>query len=571
MDRNLMKQKLKYDNTKYYRLAFELILSFVLFLVIYLVSGFWFETNDDINIYSILSGKYTGTPDFHTFHTSVVYSFPVSVLYRVIPTVPWHGILILIFQFASCVIPLHAASTKCKSYKNYAIVLIAYIFTFLGSWYLRSRIQYTSTGLLLAGAGFICLFLFEKKKDRVVFFTIFEVLAYILRPETMELIQPLGLAMLAGLTVSGQQYNRKKTIQKIVPYLCISIIIVIVGTAADKVSYGTEEYEQAVSLHEARIKLFDYYGFPDTEEITPILNEYGVYAQEYEAFRHYAMPEVDRMSGAIEKIAEYVTQNENISVSIPNIVKSLFYDSYRHDYLYKTNLVTITAWLVALCTIFMYKRYRYGFAIFAYFIGKMFSWGYVFYQGRIPTRILFPLYVFEIMSALTIAVYVCNESKKDERKITANVLTGLMLILLLGATVFSAKLQTDYLVPQKDSFRILQSCEQTINDYCTENPDKKYILSQMNYMYWQKEPWDTLNTNENDILYEGGWFATLPSFQKKVDEFFEVENLYLITTSEDDIRNDEFAYYEIRFGQKPEKTDEFMLPTGVMAEVFRIK
>ena len=63
-----------------------------------------FILNDDTTISSILNGNYLGTPDGHSVYVSYPLSGLLSLLYRILPRVPWFTLFLLgcyLFAFAA--------------------------------------------------------------------------------------------------------------------------------------------------------------------------------------------------------------------------------------------------------------------------------------------------------------------------------------------------------------------------------------------------------------------------------------------------------------------------------------
>ena len=54
-------------------------------------------------------------------------------------------------------------------------------------------IQYTSTAALLAMAGYACLIMHSDERKGIIIFGIFEMLAFLLRSDSMLMIQPFGI------------------------------------------------------------------------------------------------------------------------------------------------------------------------------------------------------------------------------------------------------------------------------------------------------------------------------------------------------------------------------------------
>ena len=104
-----------------------------------------FVLNDDVAIESILSGAYSGTPDMHTVYMGVGLSFILSLLYRLIPFIPWFGLFCIIVVILSTAVVL----------KKNEIAGAAFILFFFGSCALMPH--YTVVAACAGAAGLFML------------------------------------------------------------------------------------------------------------------------------------------------------------------------------------------------------------------------------------------------------------------------------------------------------------------------------------------------------------------------------------------------------------------------------
>ena len=113
---------MKYINKAYeifhrYRFIFEVIFVLSLYAASYYkLGGFYFETNDDHTLEDVMSGALTGTCDNHTIHNGVIYPSIVSFLYKTIPSLPWHGIMLMLFHVLLILIPLNFATSVVENW-----------------------------------------------------------------------------------------------------------------------------------------------------------------------------------------------------------------------------------------------------------------------------------------------------------------------------------------------------------------------------------------------------------------------------------------------------------------------
>ena len=235
-----------YSFIRKYAIIAEILFCAFIFWLASLKAGLWFETEDDAVIHNLLSGFITGKPEWHTLYNSPLLSVPMTWLYSIAPGVPWWGTFLLLCHGLSILIPLDAIIKKSKNLFNTLTYSIGFVFCVISFWYVRSRIQHTSTAMLLAIAGYVALVLYEEKKNLWIF-GILEFLSYVIRPEAMAIIQPIGVGLVvASLVVNDEKLV--KNIKKVLLPLGISLAIILVGMFVYKIAYRRIEWEPITPL-----------------------------------------------------------------------------------------------------------------------------------------------------------------------------------------------------------------------------------------------------------------------------------------------------------------------------------
>ncbi|MCF0142406.1 MAG: hypothetical protein HUJ75_03405, partial [Parasporobacterium sp.] len=128
---------------------------------------FYYDLNDDVLIKDILSGAYAGSPSDMNIQMQWLLSLGISSLYRIVPTIPWYGLMLLLFQMGSFFI-LVSGSLKIgdrimKDEEQVVVTLL--VKTLLGlsemaffiSLMMKHlvNLQYTITVALMSGAAVV--------------------------------------------------------------------------------------------------------------------------------------------------------------------------------------------------------------------------------------------------------------------------------------------------------------------------------------------------------------------------------------------------------------------------------
>lgn len=112
-----------------------------------------FETVDDLNFSLLLSGVgLTHTPTFLTWFTNVLITFPLLLLYKGVPDIPWYSIYLFGVLIASFTIFATAFMLRFNLKVGAALFLI--YFVSIGVL-VENGLQYTSAAALLTQAGFL--------------------------------------------------------------------------------------------------------------------------------------------------------------------------------------------------------------------------------------------------------------------------------------------------------------------------------------------------------------------------------------------------------------------------------
>ena len=132
------------NKRKVIEFAGSMILSAVLFLIIYKFIPIVYSTNDDRMIAEIVSGQFTGTPESYGIQMTYGFTWFLSKLYEITRSFNWYGIVIIsaqIFSFGAILYRLQSFSEK---WLNKLILILAAIGTFMAIW-LKVDVQMTYT------------------------------------------------------------------------------------------------------------------------------------------------------------------------------------------------------------------------------------------------------------------------------------------------------------------------------------------------------------------------------------------------------------------------------------------
>lgn len=553
-------------------LLIDILVGIALLSLAWFKGGIWFETNDDHFIMDMIIGQMTGKESCDVSVCSPLFTLPLSVLYGCVPRIPWYGLLFLLFHVISVSVPLHFVGKKCQKIYWHIILYIGTAFIFICSWYVQCRLQFTSTAELLATAGFLCVLFDDGKKKSLIWFAAFELLGYALRPEAMLLIQPIGFAVLIGIYL----FRNKKVsenLKKLLNLLIISLSVIVLGLFVQKICFGGSEWKQINDINQARVELVDYMGCPEYQDVKDILDKYDVSEAEYNAFVHNMFPDYRKLGNSVIEIAEYTQNKTDHVVSISDVLKWVYWDSYKDIY-HGLNKVALCSLFFAIAAIIGSGNIKGLITVALYYMAKGISWGYIFYNGRIVNRVNVPLYITEILFFLCIGLFYFFLSKDKESKKLKKIISKICLLFLLPLFFYSYCVGRDqnreFSVYTAD-YELLATSEKQITDYCNRNLDKHFVIANPIFGNWKRTVWDTCGGIDN-YIYTGGWFSYSPKVVEWVDEYMACDELYLITTEESvqDNHKYENAYFDDVLNSILVESDRIELATGVNAVIYKV-
>lgn len=489
--------------------------------LVYRKAGICFDTNDDRYISEILSGVYSGEPEAHTVYVNYLLSLVLTALYRITIRIPWHGGMLLLFHVLVYAAVMESLLELCKSKFQILIAVGMEMALFLQGFYMISKIQYTSTAALMAIAGYVCLLLQDKSRRRGYFlFVMFSLLSCLLRQDAMLMIQPMGLAASAGMILAGKDSSlREKTTAflKIVGGVAGCLLIAELGTA---IGYHSMEWREYIRYNDAGTEIYDYYGKPDYEEIAEILAKYDVSEAEYEAYKEYVILNGNLNADCAEEIAAYV-KKQHAFPTLRQLMDS-YVDVMWKNSVWKSNRIAVVTFAAVCILLLLYRQYRYLVPVGMIKLANAVVWGYLIYRGRLPHRIIFPLYVGETEMYVSVLVMVLLVAKNENlwRKAVILAAAGIFGILCFQ----SGRQQYRYVHSQNEGMEQFMQGFWEINAYCKEHPENKYLLDAVSMSYYTGDVLETKFTWERNNIVSGTWFSESPLMKHALQKYFADEN-----------------------------------------------
>lgn len=572
-----MKDRLNFENRdhnsneKYVTLVVALTVTAILFLVLGLCFDIVYCLNDDLMIQSILSGRYSGSPSGKAVYLSEPLSSLLAFLYRILPSIPWLGLLLagcyvlcffLVLYVSLERLAKNAELTGKGRILGIGCVCVLSISLFCGFFLSQFlMIHYTVAASVLGGTA-IYLFLLSDDAGEwrgVLRSTwlpvVLLLLCYLVRTKVFFMVLPF-------LAVAGL-YRILRTKR----FLCYLMPLAMLGAGilllmlTGRISYGSAAWREYLAYNDTRTELYDYVRIWEEEEAAKYYAGQGYAPEEMAIYQQYnILLNEDLSAEDYRNIAAYGELRPEGQRSWFQKFKEGFW-LYRHRMLGRTedypyNVVNLALYLMAVLVMIGSKDKRCLWMIVLLGFVRSCLWIYLLAAGRYPERIVISLYLIELLVLLAMIVDILKEirpwsavkaRKRDQdrplpvEKRISNIVDR-MGVALAGIFLMILALETAYQVLPKTleaKARQLEinSEEDQLFDLMKSHPENLYLLDLYAVVYHTEYAIRDYDSSYENYLLLGGWVAGSPLVTEKLgvwgyesafDALDNGENVYLV-------------------------------------------
>lgn len=543
-------------------------IAFIYVAFVWKFLGIYFETNDDRYITEILAGIISVKPDGHAIYVNYLFSSFFSFLYQITTEIPWYGGFLVLAHWQCYAFLMDSFLEQFETLKGWAASIVASLLLFLSHMYILGQLQYTSTAILLAATGYICLIL-QRNNRKIGLFIVFETLAYFLRADSMMAMQPMGIAVYIGMTLLEETTFRNK-MKKIACTTVIPILVISVGLVCNLLGYYSEEWREYQRYNDARTELTDYYCVPQYEDVSGILDRYQVSKEQYVGFCNYTVLDKYIPTECLEELANYAKKNQQQTVNLIELIRGRISLGIQSGSWSVNRLST----LIILATIvFMLLRREFRLMCPLIFLGAadMVVWGYLLIKGRMPSRVFIPLFFAESVLLISLMLWVW---KRKRGTVWQTVATAIIGVALCAFSIFVISQEWPAVKQRNQSQEILFQGMYKLQDYCNRNPNQKYLIEANGQSYYMGSVFETKIYQSRNSLITGCWYSTSPAMEAKIKEYFAdgVSGFYFIILSDGDVeQNPAMQYMIARQGCEPELKDTLEIFEGLVYNVYYFK
>ena len=484
---------------------------------------FFYDLNDDVLIKDILSGAYTGTPSGYNNQMMYPISVLIAGLYRLIPSVPWYGI-ILMGGLATCV-SIIVYRLLCYTINIWIkLAMSVFAIVFILGIYLDeiTNMTYTVVSAMLVTAA--CVWVLTdnnlRLRDNIVPIVLC-IISFNIRSEMFLLMCPYMAAVALIKFIFDLSKKALRNLSEIA-------IVILAGVAftflIDTIAYSGSEWREYRRLFDARTEVYDFTGIPEYDTNEDFYESEGITREQWQLLvdYNYALDE-NITADTLEKIASYVRSGEakdtngnpytranvGIKTAIGQYIRSIV--DFTADPMYMPLRLIVTLLFIALIILSVLSRRGdtlVGLAVV--FLCRSVPWIYFYYSGRPVERLSHPMFFIEAAILLTM---MCQTkiSRLDKG------LVYLTLILILVLCVVNLKTEWG------DTARQMREREEVNASYeklCehTMTTEGYYLIDVYSTVDFTEKVFAPQADKSNQML-AGGWMAGSPLDAKKERDY----------------------------------------------------
>ena len=554
-------------------------------ILLSVIFDIFYDMNDDVMIKDILAGVYTGMPDGHNIQMLYPLAFCISVLYRLVPALPWFGLFLIGSIFLSFYLVLYRILNRMQTWKSKALtaVLLALLYAGLLLWEMVF-VQYTVVCGILAMTAAVNLYLTPKKLSRKEFLLhnlpsiLLVVIAFNLRTEMLLLMSPfLAIAGLLRWSEEEKIFCKEALIRygTVLGGIGIGLLVSLVG---NHMAYRTLEWTQFEDFFDARTTVYDFTWYPDYDRHSDFYEQNGISKAQYTLIDNYNFGLDERIDSAmLNTIAEYQKQQSASDTVLSNQIKNVLW-MYRYQIThfdfsvehetrvmpYNLLVIILYLWLAGMAL--ACKDLSYVWKIPAMWLLRSVPWIYILWKGRVVARLTHSMYLMEIMILGTCIFLFYQKKKQTSGYLLAAILASIIMITLPGSL--------RAVISQQNQREAVNTANDALQEYCKEHPENYYYVDVYSTVAFSEEifVYGDHDIQNYDIL--GGWFSKSPLSREKAAQFGITDtqndllgrnNVYFIAEEDSDLSWITEYYQELGIQVLVNRVDTILTMTDVAA------
>ncbi len=541
----IMKKIIKFQSVRTMLISFGIV--FLMFSLVCVSSHLMFETNDDVFMKMILSGEYTGTPSSYVIHMNIFVGFIISLLYRIIPIIPFYALFFIFILYFSFSYILYI-TIKCFNNKKiipWIIVVFCVLFTFAFSGFLI-EMQYTLVAAISCACGIYGLFIVDYKNKKFYIdsipILILLSISFCIRDKVFFMLFPFAILILII------NLSNKKVLVNVIKLLGIILSAIFILFLINKVAYSSDEWSDFKKYNGDREKIVDLYVIPQYGEYEKIYNELGISYSSYIAFTQYYCTEMDKSYNdwSLNVLSDIGQKEYNKTLQVISFFNNYFNIHFNKENKHLSVIIFFMYALLVYIGIILYrKEKRNGIkkkesvyllnCIILFFLISTSIWGYMIIHDKFPRRVTNGVLFAELLILIAFIV------KYAPKILKRNVIIGFITIVLAICVLFGIP-QLIELNKMANTYYEISKVYDDIRQYTDQHDESIYLCDTFSFAYFVNNDLRLEEKHSPNLLMLGGWTANSPwhkeiyrnnDIDNILDEFVKGERVFFIVQRSD--------------------------------------
>ncbi len=507
--------------------VFSLAMVVFLFLALSLRFDFCYDLNDDVLIKDIVSGAYTGTPNAHSIQMLYPLSLLISLLYRIIPVLPWQGIFLCVCH-GVCFYLIAKRSLSFVEKEISKIILLLTEVSLIITLFLYEAVfvQYTVTAALLAACACFLVFTSEKREMLRAFLKenavaiILVILAFNLRSEMLLLMSPfIAFTGIVKWSLEKPVFA-KETIKKYVSLIGVILVGVVLSLLIDALAYSGKDWKEFRDFFNARTQVYDYTWYPEYEEAQEFYRDIGVTPAKVTLIDNYNFgldESIDAdMLWSIAEYADATNIKEPLSVRLKDAVVDYKWRTF-HEQDAPYNFFVLMAYGMVIALAFVFKDKSAIWKLPALVLFRTVPWMYVILAKRVPPRISHPLYYIELIIFGAWMLSYCRKNKDtvavdaDEKRYKGcnrSLAIAMILLFVFSRIIFSGMIQKAD--AETERRQEVNTVMRLFEEYAAGHPEDYFYMDVYSTVDFSEKMFAGVDNSQKNYDILGGWASGSP-------------------------------------------------------------
>lgn len=511
------------NRTSLVNILLALCIAMITWGIVAIGFDFFYDLNDDILIKDILSGAYTGTPSGYNNQMMYPISVLIAGLYRLIPSVPWYGIMLMGGLAAS--VTIIAYRLLCYTFNIWIkLAMSVFVIVFILGVYLDeiTNMTYTVVSAMLVTAA--CVWVLTdnnlRLRDNIVPIVLC-IISFNIRSEMFLLMCPY---MAAAALIKFIFDLSKKTLRNLSEIAVVILVGVVFTFLIDTIAYSGSEWREYRRLFDARTEVYDFTGIPEYDTNEDFYESESITREQWQLLVDYNYALDDNISAdTLETIASFVRSGEakdangdpytranvGIKTAIGQYIRSIV--DFTADSMYMPfRLIFTLLFMVLVILSILSRRGDTLVALALVLLCRSVPWIYFYYSGRLVERLSHPMFFIEAAILLTM---LCQTKigRLDKG------LVYLTLILILVLCVVNLKTEWGDTARQMREREEVNASYEKLCDHTTTT-EGYYLIDVYSTVDYTEKVF-ALQADKSNQMLAGGWMAGSPLDAKKERDY----------------------------------------------------